>query len=284
MYSFTRYLEAKRTVDDRALNERVWRTFWESCPASSRQWPLEVLELGAGTGTMIARIREAAVLTHARYTAVDVDPANAAALAGKLPAWLAENPNFEVLPRVADLHDLVAEPREWGWQVLIAHAFLDLFDLEKTLPAVLDLLEEGGIFYFSINFDGLTALEPAVDPGFDELVVDLYHRTMDERVVDGRPSGDSRSGRKLIPLLNQLGAEVVAAGSSDWIVYPRGGVYPADEAYFLHHILHFFESSLTGRPELDPGRFARWLAARRRQIEAGELVYIAHQIDITGKK
>ena len=62
----------------------------------------------------------------------------------------------------------------------------------------------------------------------------------------------------------------------------RQGHYSDDEAYFLHHMLHFFESSLTGRPELDPERFAAWLARRRAQIDAGELALIVHQIDVGG--
>jgi hypothetical protein len=43
--------------------------------------------------------------------------------------------------------------------------------------------------------------------------------------------------------------------------------------------LHFFETSLTGQPELDQARFAGWLAQRRRKVEKAELVYIAHQMD-----
>jgi hypothetical protein len=48
-------------------------------------------------------------------------------------------------------------------------------------------------------------------------------------------------------------------------------------------MMHFFESSLAGRPELDPERFARWLARRRAQIDAAELSLIAHQIDVGGR-
>jgi hypothetical protein len=61
------------------------------------------------------------------------------------------------------------------------------------------------------------------------------------------------------------------------------GMYPADEAYFLHFILHFFEESLTGHAELDAVAFANWLKERRAQIERGELVYIAHQMDFLAR-
>ncbi len=63
----------------------------------------------------------------------------------------------------------------------------------------------------------------------------------------------------------------------------RQGLLPDDDAYFLHHILHFFESSLAGRAELDPARFTAWLSRRRAQIDAAELIFIAHQIDVCGR-
>ncbi len=284
-YSFARYLEAKKTVDDRALNVGVWRAFWEICPPSSRFQPLEILELGAGTGTMIQRILDGGMISYARYHALDGDRENCDILRGKIDRWRQGAPYFEVTCEQAELDDYLARPAGASrWDVVMAHAFLDLFDLPSALPPLLDLLDENGIFYFAINFDGETIFEPVIDPSFDALVIEHYHRTMDERIVDGRPAGSSRTGRRLIPLLNRLGMDVLAAGGSDWIVFPTAGRYPADEAYFLHHILYFFESSLRGRPGLDPARLAAWLATRRRQIDDGELVFITHQLDVVGRR
>jgi hypothetical protein len=95
--------------------------------------------------------------------------------------------------------------------------------------------------------------------------------------------GDSRAGRHLFSHLRTAGAQVLAAGASDWVVHAMNGTYPADEAYFLHFILHFFEESLTGHAELDAFAFANWLKEHRAQIERGELVYIAHQMDFLAK-
>ena len=91
--------------------------------------------------------------------------------------------------------------------------------------------------------------------------------------------GDSRAGRHLFSHLQKAGAEVLSAGASDWVVHSVNGKYPADETYFLYFILHFFEESLTGHAELNEVAFANWLKERRAQIERGELVYIAHQMD-----
>ena len=141
--------------------------------------------------------------------------------------------------------------------------------LEKLFSLTKDLA------WLTLNFDGVTTFEPVIDPELDAKIEHLYHETMDTR-----PSGgDSRSGRHMFGHLKQAGMEIVSAGSSDWVVYPVDGKYPADEEYFLHFILHFFEESLGNHPDLDANIFADWLSRRRRQVEQGELVYIAHQMD-----
>jgi hypothetical protein len=81
-----------------------------------------------------------------------------------------------------------------------------------------------------------------------------------------------------------LNTEILSAGASDWVVHTTHGEYPADEKYFLHFVLSFFESSLKAHAELDPAEFENWLAKRRAQIECGELVYIAHQMDFLVQK
>jgi hypothetical protein len=106
---------------------------------------------------------------------------------------------------------------------------------------------------------------------------------MDERLVDGQRSGDSRTGRHLFTHLKTAGAQILAAGASDWVLYPGPDGYDADEAYFLYCILDFFESTLKGYPELAQGELESWLVERREQIERKDLIFIAHQLDFLGK-
>lgn len=274
-YSFPRYLAAKKTVDDRALNQHVWQMFTLRLPPAPR-----ILEVGAGIGTMVERLWECGVLAHAHYTALDALPENMAVAQQRL-AHLPISLQLET----ADLfHFIPRQQNQQPWDALIAHAFLDLVNIPATLPLLFSLLRPGGLFYFTINFDGATILQPTIDPPFDALVEQLYHRTMDERLVHGLPSGDSHSGRHLFHQLQQAGGDILAAGSSDWVVFGQQGVYPADEAYFLHFIIHTMQQALQGHPELENGRFAAWIAQRHAQIEAGELVYIAHQLDFVGKR
>ena len=286
---FSRYLTAKRTVDDRALNRTVWARLADNARARQQTLarPLRVLELGAGVGTMVERMLAwrlfDADARGVEYTLLDADPALLTAAQQRLadpPPWLR-------------LHFAAANALDYAGRVahyapsqccdlLIANAFLDLLDLPTALPLLRTVLAFDGLFFFTYNFDGASLLEPAIDPPFDAAIENAYHRTMDERITDGHPSGDSRTGRHLFTRLPAAGFAIRSAGSSDWVVHPVGGVYPEDEAYFLHFIVATMHGALRTAPALDPQRFDAWIAERHAQIDRGELVYIAHQLDFFG--
>jgi hypothetical protein len=179
-------------------------------------------------------------------------------------------------------HFAAREQGRASWDLLIAHAFLDLLDLPAALPPMFSLLRPGGLFYFTLNFDGATILEPVIDPDLDRQIETLYHGTMDQRRLAGQPAGHSRTGRRLFGHLQAAGARVMAAGSSDWVVFPGEEGYPGDEAYFLHFIIETMRRALEAHPQLDPQRFQDWIEVRHRQIEAGKMIYIAHQLDFFG--
>jgi SAM-dependent methyltransferase len=279
-YSFTRYLAAKKSVDDRALNEQVWQALEEALPKTV----LQVLEIGAGIGTMVERIVERQLFAGnvTTYTAIDAAASNIKE-ARRRQHTLPES--FTLQLETVDLFDFAA--REQGkrvWDLLIAHAFLDLVDLAQTLPILFSMLKPGSLFYFTLNFDGGTIFQPVIDPDVDPEIITLYHRTMDERFIHGISSGDSRTGRHMFNRVQAAGGELLAAGSSDWVVFAGKDGYPADEAYFLHFIIHTVHQALQGHPDLDGSLFEAWIAQRHAQIEAGSLVYIAHQLDFLGRR
>jgi SAM-dependent methyltransferase len=300
-YSFTRYLAAKKSVDDRALNRHVWGSLARSLPGASATTPLTILEVGAGIGTMVERLLDWGPLTQAAYTAIDAEPVYIEEARRRLPGWSAsrafdvthaqDKMRFErgeqhvsLEMEAIDLFDLVNRVRgQRAWDLLIAHAFMDLVDVRAGLPALFDLLRPGGLFYFTLVFDGATLFQPEIDPVLDARIEALYHQTMDQRMTGGKSSGDSRTGRHLFGHLRAAGAELLDAGSSDWVVFPGPDGYPADEAYFLHFIIHTVQSALQGHPDLDPDCFADWIAQRHAQVEQGALVYIAHQLDFLGR-
>src|SRR5258705_288990 len=194
---YARYLAAKTTVDDRALNRHVLAELRRLMPAGAPR----VLEVGAGLGTMVARLLD------------------------------------------------------WG---VVAPGEYILLDAGRQAPD---------------------------DSPRGVRGVGAYHRDMDERVRYGRPAGESRTGRRLFRYLRAAGAPALAAGSSDWVVSAgRDGNYPGDEAYFLRSILSTIQNALRSRQDrVEPADLANWLAVRGRQLAAGELVYIAHQLDFVGR-
>ncbi|MQC26340.1 MAG: class I SAM-dependent methyltransferase [Chloroflexi bacterium] len=276
-YDFQRYLAAKQSVEQRAQNGHVWAGLVAAI--ESLQGPVRVLELGAGIGSMALRFAEAGLLDGAEYTLVEPDTISLDVARERLAS--AGEGEFHFV--AADAYEFLSET-EGNWDLVVAHALLDLLDLERALPAFLGALRAGGLFYFPVNYDGLTIFEPVEDAEFEEQLMAAFHQTMDARQSGGRPSGDSRTGRHLLKRLPELGAKVLAAGASDWVVVPQSGGYMENEAYFLYHILHFFETSLQGHADVDSAKLADWLTARRRQIAEGELVYIAHQLDVVGRK
>jgi SAM-dependent methyltransferase len=277
MYTFTRYLSAKKTVDDRALNHHVWQAMAQGMA----QRPLRILEVGAGIGTMVERLWTHDLLHGVQYTAIDNHPDNIVMAQQQLHGLQTA---VELKLETIDLFDFIKRERgQRTWDLLIAHAFLDLMDIPTLLPQLFSLLSENGHFYFTINFDGATILEPPIEPAFDAVVESVYHHTMDERITAGKLSGDSRSGRHLFHKLHAARAEILAAGSSDWVVFAAENGYPADEAYFLHFIVDGMWQAIVHRPELDHTQFKAWIAKRHQQIDAGELVYIAHQLDFYGR-
>src|ERR1700760_1771939 len=289
---YARYLAAKTTVDDRALNRPVLAELRRLMPAG----PPRVLEVGAGVGTMVARLIDWGVVGAGEYTLLDTDRQ----LLDDSRWWLRDWAAARGLPsdlrpdglQVGELRVRLVQAELGRYletdqgaraDVLIANAVLDLVDVPAILPGLLRLLVPGGAYWFTINYDGESVFAPGHP--HDDQVMRAYHRDMDERVRYGRKAGESRTGRHLFQHLRAAGAPARAAGSSDWVVSAGpDGAYPGDEAHFLGRILDTIRDALRDRADwVDPADLAGWLTARGRQLAAGELVYIAHQLDFAGR-
>ncbi len=310
--NFPRYLHAKQTIDDRALNKDVLQalqTILENHPPAT---PLLITEIGAGIGTMLTRLLRWRILpAQVEYTLLDSMPENIAYAQTWLPQWAAEH-GWQTTPNPdgsltlqnptqsltchflhADLFDYIQQNPPQA-HLLISHAVLDLLPMPASLQKIMRLLQPGGLAWLTINFDGVTTFQPEISltdlqlpqaeirmpAALDSHLETLYHQSMHTRPG----GGDSQSGRHLFAHIAQSGAEILAAGASDWVVYPQKQGYPAEEAYFLHCILHFFEESLHQHPELDPRLLRAWLQKRRDQIEQNQLIYIAHQTDFLARR
>lgn len=296
--SFVRYLAVKKSIDDRALNRAVWNQLRTVLPRLDKKKPLRILELGSGIGTMAERMIKWGQLNHADYTSVEIEADHIAESRRRLNNWTARE-RFEIRWNSADTAWIQKENHEFTfkfiqaniydffetldfsekWDLGLAHAFMDLVDAVDVLPQFCAVIKPGGILYLTLNYDGETILLPTLDPDLDEHIMSLYNQSMDERTIDGRKSGNSQTGRHLFNHLNKADAKLLAAGSSDWIVFPGVKGYSPDEAYFLHFIIHTMHTELKDHRLLNDSDFENWIHKRHSQIDNSELIFIAKQFD-----
>lgn len=299
---FARYLAAKQRIDDRALNGFVRDNLCAHLTKTNPHATLRVLELGAGIGTMVERLFDWGLLSSADYTAVDADTGFIREARRRLTHWArhnefavnwrsAENARIQsassrlrVTYVEADIYNFFEQAIDKKrWDLGLAHAFMDLVDLAEVVPRFCRLIEPGGLIYLTLNYDGETILLPLIDRELDERIFQLYNKSMDKRITNGKSAGDSKTGRHLFFHLLNANARILAAGSSDWFVFAGPGGFTRDENYFLHFILHTIQTELKGSASLNRGRLDSWVQQRRVQIEKGELIFIARQVDVLAR-
>ncbi len=261
MHELAHYLDAKRTVDDRALDRRVLERLRRELEGVAAP---AIVDVGAGIGTGLERLLDWNVVNEPRYTAVEQD----AALVEIARSRLGGHVHTEFV--TSTLADFASNDNLERFDLVIAHAFLDIVPLAPALKSLVALARPDGLLYFPITFDGETVFEPAHED--DETILSHYHASMSELGV-----GDSKTGRRLFHTLSSEPVDVLEMGSSDWIVRPEGGSYPNDEAFFLECVVEMVERTVGETA-------ANWASLRRRQIEERQLLYIAHQIDCLARK
>jgi len=299
--SFQRYLRAKRTVDDRALDRRLVDAFGERLVERGEDG-LRMLEAGAGIGTMLARLWEWELLPAGtiNYTAVDVDPGTTAGIEPYLQEWAAgrsvsvsagssgavsgseeDGIRLDGPDRTVELKVVTAEAVSYAatageFDALVGAALLDILGLDG-LETLVGSLAPGGVYYFPITFDGATRFRPS-HPA-DRAIERRYHDHMDRK-----PGGNSRAGGDALDALRRMdGTTVLGVAGSDWIVRPVDGEYPGDEAYFLRWILDSVSEAVGEVADDDFGALDGWVSTRREQLADGELVYHTHQLDMLGR-
>jgi len=321
------FLDAKRTIEDRALNRRVFDRFTDALAdraaeqaaepdraaekaadpdrageqAGAPAEPVRIVEVGAGTGSMIARLADwGALPPRVDYRAVDLDAAVIDLAGRRLPERLSAagyrvdhvadgeaerlvarqpgdgiNRRIEITLEVGDGFAI-----DDAADAVIAAAVLDLVDLQPAVEELKGLLADGGLLYAPFTFNGHTSFLPR-EP-VDDLIERLYHRHMDE--VREQP-GDSRAGQKLLQTLPAADYTVLEAGGADWTVRPVDGAYPADESTALEHLLSTIDGALADYPVevIDPDTRTAWIEQRREQVARGELTLVAHHLDVLAR-
>lgn len=289
------YLAAKKYIDDAALNSHVLENLRRVLPAGRSGEPLQVLEVGGGIGTMLARLVERKTFTGPLiYRLTDNDVTHLQAAGKYLTDWaqgqgftlswsteqcgrlLTSKTDITVVLEELDLHKTEEHVVLRGaYDLVLAHGVLDLFDLSLVLPPLFRCLKSNGFIYSTCNFDGETIFLP--EHPADRRIVRYYHESMEKRIP-----GASHTGRRLLSYLHDQQKEILAVGSSDWIIHPSSIGYSEAQKVFLLAIIDMVEQALAEQVEKIP-ELAIWTRQRRQQIEEGSLLFLAKHLDILAR-
>lgn len=296
---FVQYLRAKASIDDRALNDHVWQCLGQQISVLNGNEPVRILDVGGGIGTMVPRIISANWMADCHYTLLDLSHENIAASIIYLQEFAVQNKwifkqqgsnkfllqsekkQVQLEMETADFFKYLSTTQK-RWDLLIAHAFLDLVSLEDSLPLLFSLIRSGGLFYFSLNYNGFMMLEPSIDPELDEKIFSLFHQDMETRRHLGRPTGGSLSGERLYAELSKLGVQINAVGNSDWLINPQDGSYSEDEEFFLFFILATIKNALQDYAEIPFPILSDWVEGYKELIANNQLLFVAHHMDFLG--
>ena len=296
---FTKYLEAKFGIDSHSINVRVREALQRR--VEDREL-LEVLDVGCGTGASLRRLAEITTGV-VDYTGLD-SAANNRTSANEATKFWAIGEGYELAPRhdetvasredrsltyrfaTGDLFDPPESIVGGSFDLVTAHALLDVLPLSAAVVALRSRLSPGGLLYSAINYDGRTTLVPSLHTKemneFEELLLQTYDRSMDQRVVNGLKVGGSRTGTRLFDVLKSNGFSIAAFGASDWSICPVEGAYQSGERLCIESIIRMIGAegerhSVTAVPAL-----ANWFAERIGHLSSGTLGLIVHQTDILG--
>lgn len=289
-FDYARYLAIKKGIDDASLNPEVWKRLAHFLEKRQTGEPVQILEIGAGIGTMIQRLLEAGLLKNAMYTAIEAASDFKPAAEEALEEWCAQHSgtfsshpemwrmesdagDLRIKWQTGDILQMVDDIPPATYDLIIGHAVIDLLPVPLVLPRILDRLKSGAAFYFSLNYAGKTVFEPSHPR--DGEIIRAYHHDMDWRFPELTWQA-SRTGLHLGEWLEAAGHAVVVNGSSDWSLRSAN---TADEAkrYFMANILDTIEQALAGIQGVSD-----WVNERRSQLAAGELHYFAANQDYFG--
>jgi len=300
-YTMSRYLRAKKSVDNRARNRVVWGRFLDELVSglSSDENRIRILELGGGIGRTVWTVVDALVDRSVRslyYECVDQDgellteartflemkaDAHGFHVVSDDEKVVCTAPGVDITVRFvqADVHQRMRDlPR--SFDAVIAQSMIDLTNPSELTRQASSLVQDG-ILYFPLHTNDKTTFLPVYTEEIDRKIEHLYHASMDRMTPHG-PTGGSSTGQQLVEIASEgASTSVLEIGASDWVVCPNeSGGYKNDENYFLRHILTFVEDELGRSRKIDRDTFTKWTATRRKQVERGELIFLAHHLDV----
>lgn len=292
--SFAEYLKAKFALDERSLNREVRGAFLDALHSLPQ---IQCLDVGAGTCATLRRLLNSGLTTPLSLTALDRDPGLLDIARQETEGWLRAlglEPRMEEGAiqtqgeRLTAICFAAGELKDYRpdrlYNVITAHAFLDVAPLPEALRLFAAWLQPGGYLYASINYDGDTALLPVYDDSaFEARLLGHYNHTMERRRVDGQATGGACCGRRLHGLLPEYGFDILAYGSSDWNITPFLGKYRDGDAVCLKALLETIRGEGQSSGLFQQDQLERWREDRLRLLQQRRLGLIIHQLDLLAR-
>lgn len=276
--AFADFLQAKFALDERSLNREVRGAFLDALRSLPR---IQCLDVGAGTCATLRRLLNSALTTPLCLTALDRDPGLLDIARQEAAGWLRNKQLTTIRFAASELKDYRPDRL---YNVITAHAFLDIAPLPEALRLFAAWLQPGGYLYASINYDGDTALLPEYDDAsFEARLLGHYNHTMERRRVDGQATGGAYCGRRLHGLLPEYDFDVLAYGSSDWNITPFLGEYRDGDAICLMALLEMIRGEGESSALFHQDQLDRWREDRLRLLQRRRLGLIIHQLDLLAR-
>lgn len=291
-FDYPEYLAIKQAIDDKSLNPSVWQALATALTSQAGNPRFRILEIGAGTGSMIMRLLAAGLLDRCQYVAVELEPGFGRVAESALSVWAgAHGYRMEVISPsnwivekdekiieiqwlAADILELTSAFASGYFDLLIGHAIIDLLPVPECMPGLLNLLKPGGGYFFSLNFAGVTSFSPSHPRDLE--ITAAYHLDMDRRfpALQWRAS---QTGKILGKWLKEQGHLVCVEGDSPWQLCAVS-TPSAEVNRFIGNILDTMAKALAGLEGLE-----EWLKLRRQQADSGKLLFFAANRDYFGR-
>jgi len=292
--AFADFLQAKFALDERSLNREVRGAFLDALRSLPR---IQCLDVGAGTCATLRRLLNSPLTTPLYLTALDRDPGLLDIARQEAAGWLRALGLESCMEkgviqtqgeRLMAIRFAAGELKDYRpdrfYNVITAHAFLDIAPLPEALRLFAAWLQPGGYLYASINYDGDTALLPEYDDAaFEARLLGHYNHTMELRRVDGQATGGAYCGRRLHGLLPEYDFDMLACGSSDWNITPFLGEYRDGDAICLTAVLELIRGEAQSSGLFHQDQLDRWRENRLRLLRRRRLGLIIHQLDLLAR-
>ncbi len=294
-FDLAAYLDAKYPLDSRSLNRDVLENLAQALAAKPH---LRCLDFGTGTGAMAKRLIDLNQCASLEIIGLDTDSSLLDTAAERSAQRLGEL-GFETRrsehgivarrkTRTVRIRFECASALDWNpgqgggnFDLITAHAFMDIVPLQPLVEKSLNLLVPAGYFYTTLNYDGDTALIPVyADEVYERKILGQYDLSMEIRRSNGMATGGAHSGRRLAGVFTTAGFELCSYGSSDWNITPVNGAYRDHDALCLKSLLAMIRGEASASLRFGSESLAAWYSDRCRAVDAGSLGMIVHQLDI----